>query len=151
LIERIFDAPRERVRQAWTVAEQLKRWWGPKEFTAPYAKIDLRVGEKYLFSMRSPEGKEYWSIGVYHEIVPMAKIVATDNFSNEKGNIVPPSLYGMNGDWPEELRVTVIFEEEPSGKTKMTLRHVGIPEGENREGARQGWNQSFGKLAESLR
>lgn len=34
-ITRVFDAPRERVWNAWTRPEQVKRWWGPKIFTAP--------------------------------------------------------------------------------------------------------------------
>ncbi len=150
VIERFFAAPRERLWQAWTNPEQLKRWWGPKDFTAPYAEIDLRVGGKYLYCMRAPEGREFWSGGVYRAIVPLEKIVVTDSFTDEKGQVVPASDYGMSGDWPLELLVTVTFEEQ-DGKTKMTLRHLGIPAGENLEGAREGWNQSFDKLAETLK
>src|SRR2546426_2253062 len=62
-IVRVFDAPRERVWKAWTDPEQVKSWWGPRSFTAPFAKIDLRVGGKYLYCMRSPDGKDYWSTG----------------------------------------------------------------------------------------
>jgi len=150
IIERIFDAPRQQVWKAWTDPEQVKRWWGPKDFTAPFAELDLRVGGKYLFLMRSPEGKDYWSTGTYREIVPMEKIVATDSFSDEKGNVVPASNYGMTGDWPLELIVTVTFEDQDK-KTKMTLNHVGFPPGEPREMAYEGWNQSFDKLAEVWR
>ena len=48
------------------------------------------------------------------------------------------------------MLVTVTFEEQ-AGKTKMTLRHEGLPVGEMREGAGQGWNESFDKLAVSLK
>ena len=149
VITRIFDAPRELVWKAWTEPERVMRWWGPKIFTSPSCKIDLRVGGKYLFCMRSPEGKDYWSTGVYREIVPLEKIVCMDNFADEKGNVVPASYYGMSGEWPSELLVTVTFEEH-EGKTKLTLQHAGIPAGENRKLAKQGWNESFDKLAESL-
>lgn len=98
--------------------------------------------------MRSPEGKDYWSTGVYREIVKQEKIVCTDSFADEKGNVVPATHYGMT-DFPLELQVTVTFEKH-DGRTKMTLRHVGIPAG-MREMCEQGWNQSFDKLAESLR
>ena len=64
--------------------------------------------------------------------------------------MVPAAHYGLSGDWPLELLVTVTFEEQ-DGKTKMTLRHLGIPAGENLENARAGWNQSFDKLAETLK
>ncbi len=148
-IKRIFDAPRELVWKAWTDPDLFKRWWGPKNFTAPVAKIDLRVGGKYLYCMRGPDGKDYWSTGVYREIVPKERIVCTDSFADEKSNIVPASHYGMTGDWPLELLVTVTFEEI-GGRTKMTLRHEGIPSGLMRELTETGWNESFDKLVESI-
>lgn len=52
VITRVFDAPRELVWKAWTDPEHLMRWWGPKEFTSPACKVDLRVGGKYVFCMR---------------------------------------------------------------------------------------------------
>jgi len=148
-ITRILDAPRDRVFRAWTDPEQVKCWFGPKGFTIPFAEIDLRVGGKYRNVMRSPDGKDYWSAGTYREIVEPERIVITDSFSDAEGNVVPASYYGMSGDWPLELLVTITFEEY-DGKTKLTLRHEGMPEGENADGAEQGWNESFDKLAEYL-
>ena len=145
VLTRVFDAPREAVWKAWTDPKRFMRWWGPKGFTSPACKIDLRVGGKYLYCMRSPEGEEYWSTGVYREIVPLERIVCTDSFADEKGDVVPASHYGMQGEWPLDLLVTVTFEEDGS-KTKMTLRHVGLPPGVISDcGA--GWNGSFDKLA----
>jgi uncharacterized protein YndB with AHSA1/START domain len=149
IITRIFDAPRDLVWKAWTEPERVKKWWGPKNFTAPVSKIDLRVGGKYLSCMRGPDGKDYWSTGVYREIVPMERIVSTDSFADEKGTVVPASHYGMTGDWPMELLVTVTFEEA-GGKTKMILRHEGIPSGMMRELTETGWSESFDKLAETI-
>jgi uncharacterized protein YndB with AHSA1/START domain len=149
VITRGFDAPRELVWKAWTTPEGLMRWWGPKGFTSPTCKIDLRVGGRYLYCMRSPEGQDFYSTGVYKEIVPPERIVCTDSFADDKGNVVPASHYGMGDDFPLELQVTVTFEEL-KGKTKMTLRHVGIPSGTMSDMTQAGWNGSFDKLAESL-
>jgi uncharacterized protein YndB with AHSA1/START domain len=149
VITRVFDAPRDLVWKAWTEPEHMKRWWGPQHFTAPVCKIDLRVGGTYLYCMRSPEGQDYWGTGVYREVVPLERIVYTDSFADEQGNRVPASHYGMGGDWPSELLVTVTFEEH-EGKTKFTLRHVGIPSGEMSDLTKSGWNESFDKLAEAL-
>lgn len=102
-ITRVFDAPREKAWKAWTDPEGVKKRWGPKNFTAPHISIDLRVGGAYLYCMRSPDGKDYWSTGVYREIVPLERLVLTDSFADEKGNVVPASHYGMPGDWPLEL------------------------------------------------
>lgn len=149
LITRTFDAPRELVWKAWTDPERVKRWWGPKEFTAPFCNIDLRVGGVSLYCMRSPDGKDYWSTGVYREIVKPERIVCTDSFADEKGNVVPATHYGMSADFPLEMLVTVTFEEH-EGKTKLTLIHVGIPAGADRDGAKQAWSESFDKLADHL-
>ena len=149
VIERVFDAPRELVWRAWTDPEMFTKWWGPKGFTTPHCEIDLRVGGRLLNCMRSPEGQDYWSTGVYREIVPLERIVCTDSFADEKGNVVPATHYGMTADVPLEMLVTVTFEDL-DGKTRMTLRHEGLPAGEMREGAGTGWSESFDKLAEVL-
>jgi uncharacterized protein YndB with AHSA1/START domain len=105
------------------------------------------VGGTFLNCMRSPDGQDYWSTGVYREIVEPERIVCTDSFADAQGNVVPASHYGMTGDVPIEMLITVTFEGR-DGKTRMTLRHAGLPAGEHRDGANQGWNQSFDKLAE---
>jgi uncharacterized protein YndB with AHSA1/START domain len=148
VIERVIDAPREQVWKAWTDPEEVKKWWGPKHFTAPTIKTDLREGGTYHWAMRSPDGQEFWSTGTYREIVPMERIVVTDSFADENGNVVPASHYGMPDDFPLETHVTVTFEEL-DGKTKLTLRHTGMP-AEGGEQAEAGWNESLDKLAESL-
>lgn len=149
VITRVFDAPRELVFKAWTDPELMAQWWGPKDFTTPACKIDLRVGGKYLFCMRSPDGQDYWGTGVYREIVPPERLVYTDSFADAEGNVVPATHYGMSADFPMELEVTVTFEEY-EGKTTMTLRHVGIPAGEMSDLTGAGWNESFDKLAVAL-
>jgi len=149
LITRIFSAPRELVWKAWTEPERVMRWWGPKYFTSPICKIDFRVGGSYLFCMQSPEGEDFWSTGVYLEIIPLEKIVCTDSFADENGNVVPATYYDMEEDFPLELALTITFEDH-NGNTKMVLQHIGIPEGITQELTKQGWNESFDKLAEIL-
>ena len=146
---RVFDASKDLVWKAFTEPEQLMKWCGPKNFTAPVSKIDLRVGGEYFYCMRSPEGQDYWNKGVYREIAPLQKLVMTDSFADEKGNTVPASHYEMPGEWPLELQVTVTFEEQ-DGKTKLTLKHEGLPI-QMKDLCRDGWNESFDKLAESIR
>jgi uncharacterized protein YndB with AHSA1/START domain len=151
MIIRIIDAPRERVWNAWTDPEQMKTWWGPKGFTAPFSRMDVRVGGTYLSCMRSPDGKDYWSTGVYREVVFQKRLVMTDSFADEKGNVVPGSYYGMASDFPREMLVTVTFEDSDGG-TKLTLKHSGaknITEADLAD-MTQGWNESLDKLAASI-
>lgn len=149
IITRTFNAPRELVWQAWTEPEHFMRWWGPQYFTAPVAKMELRVGGTYLACMRSPEGQDFYSTGVYREITPPQRLVFTDAFADAEGNVVPASHYGMGDDWPAEILVTVTLEEE-NGRTKLTMRQDGIPAGEMREQTSAGWSQSFDKLEAAL-
>ncbi|MBI5252637.1 MAG: SRPBCC domain-containing protein [Desulfomonile tiedjei] len=69
-ITSVFDAPLDLLWKAWTDPEYVVKRWGPKFFTAPFCGIDLRVGGKYLNCMRSHDGNDYWSTGVYREIIP---------------------------------------------------------------------------------
>lgn len=149
VIDRIYDAPRELVFKAWTEPERVKRWWGPKGFTTPVSEIDLRPGGVCFSCMRSPEGKDYWSKGVFREIVEPERIVCTDSFADEKGNIVSPEAYGMSSDWPEEALVTATFEEH-AGKTEVTVRYAPVLPGPERDMCRQGWNEMLDKLEDYL-
>ncbi len=149
VITRIFNAPPERVWKALTDPREMRQWWGPKGFTAPSLSVDLRVGGVFRYCMRSPEGKDYWGTGVYREIVPGKRIVYTDSFADEKGNVVPATYYGMGADIPLEMLVTLTFEKEKN-HTKVTLHHAGMPVGPDFDGATQGWNEMFDKLVKHL-
>ena len=50
------------------------------------------------------------------------------------------------------MKVIVEFEEQ-NGKTKMTLRHVGIEQIDDQmlEDMTQGWNESFDKIVAALK
>ena len=150
LITRVFDAPRGVVFKAWTECEPLMRWWGPKNFTTPFCKIDLRPGGVLHYCMRSPEGRDYCGKGVYREIIEPERIVCTDSFADAQGNAVPATYYGMSADFPLEMLVTVTLEEI-EGKTKLTLQHaLGSVPATERDLCQQGWNESLDKLAGDL-
>ena len=92
-----------------------------------------------------------WNTGTYKEIRPMKKIVVTDSFSDEEGNIVPSTEYGMEG-FPLEMELKIGFEEVVGGKTKVTLKYpsVGNINALTLSNMNQGWNQSFDKLEKNL-
>ena len=149
-IIRFFDAPRELVWRAWTDPEHHKKWWGPKDFTAPHCEIDLKVGGKHLYCMRSADGENIWNSGEFLEVVHLKKLVYTEYFADENGNEISPVLYGFPEGWNGHMVVTVIFEDE-KGKTKITALHAGLPTGDLSMDAKKGWNESLDKLADSLK
>jgi hypothetical protein len=79
----------------------------------------------------------------------MEKIFANMSFADEQGSPVPASYYGMPGDWPIELALTVTFQGH-GGKTIMTLHQGGIPE-EMVAACEAGWNESLEKLVQILK
>lgn len=159
VISRVFDAPKEKVWEAWTTPEMVKKWWGPKDFYAPSIEIDFRVGGKYIYAMHGPKGtqfdKDMYSAGIYREIVPMEKLVVTDYFSDEKGNKMSAQEQGLPVGMPSEMEVVVKFEEIESGKTRLSI----IYSADNQEmydamvksGMQEGWSTSLDKLAETLK
>ena len=150
LIERVFDAPLERLWQAWSDPQQFMRWWGVRAFTTPVAEIDFRLGGKYLYCMRAPDGQDIWGTGVYREIVDRQRIVFSDSFADAQGNPVPGDYYGMGNDFPDDLEISVTLEDIGNGRTRQTLEHIGMPAGELAEMTTASWNESFDKLAELL-
>ncbi len=146
-ITRIFNAPREMVFQAWSDPKYVMQWWGPAQFTSPHCTIDFRVGGKFHFCMRAPDGREYWNVGTYKEIVIPERIVSVMYFSDKDANILPASTYFANTDFPNEMVDVVTFEVVAAGKTKLTLCRNHSEELANKFGEIQGWNQSLDRFA----
>ncbi len=149
-VERTFSAPRELVFQVFAEPRHLRRWWGPKGYTSPVCEADVRVGGRYLFCMRSPEGQDIYSTGTFKEVVPNARIVYTASFADKRGNVVTGAFYGLPGDFPLELLVTITFADAAGGGTRVTLEHAGLPVGEMADGAGVGWAESLEKVPAAL-
>jgi uncharacterized protein YndB with AHSA1/START domain len=144
IIKRSFKLPLDVMWKAWSDPSVFKKWWGPEGYTCPDCTIDFRTGGKYLASMQDKEGRKIWSTGTIREIDPLKKIVYTDNFSDERGNIISPAEAGMPGEWNSEMLVTVEMRET-NGNTEIALTHTGIP-GEMYDECVRGWQSSFDKL-----
>ena len=147
VVTRVFDAPRELVWKAWTDPTYAMQWWGPKGFTTPVCKMDFRVGGRFLLCMRSPDGREFWNGGEYHEIVPYEKIVSSMYFSDPEGNKVEPAQYGIEHEAIDDVHDVILFEDIENGQTKLTLIGNETMENAINSGQVEGWNQILDKLA----
>jgi uncharacterized protein YndB with AHSA1/START domain len=152
VVRRIIDAPVELVWKAWTEPEHFKRWWGPKYYSSPVCKIDLRVGGTFVFCMRAPKeqgGQDSYTAGVYKEIIPMKRLEFTQGLSDQDGNRIDPALVGMPADFPAEIRTVVVFEAK-GDMTELTITEYDWPVGQMMVYSYAGMQQSIDKLAESL-
>lgn len=136
---RTFDAPRNPVFDAWTKPELLKRWLIRRGWQWATCEVDLRVGGKYRFVWRGPNGKEMGMGGVYREIVPNERMVSTEQFDDP---------------WYEgEAEATITFVER-SGRTTVT-QTVRYDSREIRDGVlkspmESGINENYSNLDEVL-
>ena len=136
VITRTFDAPRALVFKAWSAAEHMVRWLGPKNFSAPHCTMDFRPGGAYRACICSPEGKEYWMRGIYSEIVEPERIAFTFSWEEE-------------GERGRENLITVTFAEQ-GGKTRMTFRQAFFESIEQRDSHHEGWSECIDRLAQFL-
>jgi uncharacterized protein YndB with AHSA1/START domain len=122
VFSRVIDAPRQRVWRAFTEAEQLAHWWGPKGFKLHVEKLDLRVGGIFLYRMRSAGGHEMWGRFIYREIAAPERLVYVLSFSDPQGGITRAP---MSETWPLQMLNIVTFSERDD-RTTVTLRGRAI-------------------------
>src|SRR4029077_13886612 len=72
---RLLNAPRELAFRAFTEADHLKRWWGPKGFTTTFHEFDPRLGGVWRLAVHGPDGKDYQNKHIFTEIVKPERIV----------------------------------------------------------------------------
>ncbi|MGM0834809.1 MAG: SRPBCC domain-containing protein [Bacillota bacterium] len=121
VIEREFNAPKELVFKAFSEAEHLKQWWGPRGWVLTVCDLDFKVGGVWHYCMKCVDenqgdffGFESWGKGVYQDIIQDEKIEYIDYFSDAEGN--------ESKEMPSTQ--TILYFEENAGKTKLTNRAV---------------------------
>src|SRR5579885_2215353 len=82
ILERLIDAPRERVWRAWAEPEQMKRWFAPRPYVLGVDKMDFRTGGSFSMSMTAPDGQTHAFTGRYLEVKELELIVWTGEFAS---------------------------------------------------------------------
>jgi uncharacterized protein YndB with AHSA1/START domain len=132
-IVRSFDAPAERVFDAWTIREEWESWIGPEGVHCEVPELDARVGGKYKVIMRLSDDRILPVIGTFREVERPNRLVFT---------------WKWEGNDADSL-VTLTFRDL-GGKTELTLRHQGLQTVENRDSHAKVWNGTHNKLAANL-
>ena len=147
VITRTFHAPRKLVWDAWTDPRHIAAWWGPEGFQTRVEGVDLRPGGRWSYVMIGPDGAEYPVCGVFREIVPLERIVTTDEFGEDF--VAPEGV-----DLPQGIVMTCLFEDAGPGETRIELR-IAHPSAADRRkhedmGVVLGWNSSLDCLERHL-
>lgn len=132
VLTRTIAAPAQLVFEAWSDPKHLVQWWGPNNFTLPHCEQDFRVGGKYRFCMRAPDGSDHWVRGEYLEITEPLRLVFT--WLREVGDDI----------WCDTI-VALSFEER-RGQTTLTLNQTTFATTAHCDEHRDGWNECLDRL-----
>ena len=142
VVTREFDAPRDLVWDCWTVPALIRRWLaGPPGWTMTTCEFDGRVGGKWRFVAKGPDGMEMGHGGVIKTFDRPERMVSTE-------------LYDWDWTGGETINSNV-FVELGGGRSRSTLT-IAYASKEAREGARatpmaEGMEMGFRKLDELLK
>lgn len=133
-LERLFNAPVERVFDAWTQAGLLIQWFGPDGFRVVEAEADCKPGGKYNIALQSPDGTTIEHFGEYLVVDRPNKLIFTWMLENQACQ----GSAGQTAATVVELRFV-----EKEAKTLLFLKHEKLPDRTALEGHRFGWQSSF--------
>jgi uncharacterized protein YndB with AHSA1/START domain len=138
-IERVFDAPRERVFAVYVDPQLIPQWWGPRDTTTVVEEMEPKTGGAWRFATETADGSKIIFRGYYREVTPPERIVQTFEWD------------GMPGYVSVE---TATFEDLGDGRTRIVSTSV-FHTAEERDGMldsgmERGLNETYDRLDEIL-
>src|SRR5688572_18616958 len=136
-VERVFEAPRDRVWQAFTDPELVAQWWG-RGNKLVIERMEVEQGGHWRFVEHGPEGVHGFE-GRYREVTPTTRLVHTFEWDGMPAYVIIE---------------TVTLEDAGPGRTKVvnvSLFHT--PEerdGMLQSGMEGGLNESYAALDQLL-
>jgi uncharacterized protein YndB with AHSA1/START domain len=136
-IERIFNAPRARVWQAFTDQELVAQWWG-RGNKLVIERMEVKRGGHWRFVEHGPDGVHGFE-GRYREVTPQERIVQTFEWDGMPGHVAVETMVLQDlGDGRTKIITTSLFHttEERDGMLQS--------------GMEQGLNASYAALDKLL-
>jgi uncharacterized protein YndB with AHSA1/START domain len=132
-IERVFDAPRDRVWRAFTDPKLVAQWWG-RGNKLVIERLELERGGHWRFVEHSPDGVHGFE-GRFREVTPPSRLVQTFEWDGMPGYVIIE---------------TIEFEEAGSGRTKVVNTSLFYAteerDGMLASGMEEGLDQSYAAL-----
>jgi len=144
-ISRLIAAPPSAVWNAWSVPENLAKWWIPAPIECQVVTLDLRPGGGFVTRMREAGAADFQPHvdGCFLEVVPEKKLVFTTVLTE--------------GWQPAEpwLAITAIltFEAEGDGtlySARVLHKNPEDSAKHDKMGFQEGWGTAIGQLAGML-
>ncbi len=136
VVERVIDAPRRAVFEAWVRPERLVHWWGPRGFENVVQEMDVRPGGAWRIVQRSPDGAVHPFRGSYLEVAAPERLVFTQRY-----DVAP---------WAEEQLLVTLILADAEDKTRLSLTDRFASQRERDENLGRGVLESLERLAKEL-
>jgi uncharacterized protein YndB with AHSA1/START domain len=134
-IVKTIAARPEIVFDAMIEPEGLKTWIGPDDGPVLIAESDGRIGGKFRLRFKMLDESEHEATGEYLVVERPSKLAMTWQWQNHEDRTIS--------------RIDVALRAVGQG-TELTFTHSQLPNDEEREGHRKGWNGALEKLARVL-
>jgi uncharacterized protein YndB with AHSA1/START domain len=148
MLERVLDAPRALVWEAWTSPEHIRKWWAPKPYQTPEVEIDLRPGGIFRMRMTGPDGFDTGTggTGCVLDVVEGERVVWTSAL----GPGWRPNDPGPADCGAFLFTAIITMEDAPGGKT--LYRAVARPRNgkDAATHAEMGFHDGWGTCADQL-
>jgi uncharacterized protein YndB with AHSA1/START domain len=131
-LNRVLQAPPERVYKAFLDPGAMVKWLPPNGFTGEVHHLDAKVGGTYRMSFTNfSTGNSHSFGGEYLELAPNERIRHTDKF--EDANL------------PGEMTTTITFTKVSVG-TELNIVQEGVPSAIPPDACYLGWQESLALL-----
>jgi len=135
-IKRVLPAAPSVVFRAFSVPDELAKWWGPEGFAVPSLEFNPRVGDTYRIEMQPPEGDAFYLTGEFNEVDPPAQLAYTFVWEDPD---------------PDDVENLVELSFRDRGKsTEVVITQRFFKTEARRELHRNGWADSFDKLEQFI-
>lgn len=139
VLERVIDAPPEKIWRAYTDAAILSQWFSPKPWTITDAVVEPRVGGRFNFTMHGPDGEVFPNSGVFLEVVENRRMITTD---------------ALTPDWKPTGQPFMVarIELEPTGdgKTRYKATASHWNEATMKQHEQMGFHEGWAQVADQL-
>ena len=146
-IERVFDAPRDRVFAVYTDPALIPEWWGPRGTTTIVDKMDVRSGGDWRFIARDADGSETAFRGSYREVSAPDRVVQTFEWEGMPGYVcLETAVFEDLGDRTKVVTTSLFFStEERDGMLGSGMEH-GLNETYARLDDVQEWIETYRRM-----
>ena len=137
-IERLFDAPRERVFGVYIDPELVPEWWGPRDSTTTVDVMEPKTGGSWRFVATGSDGSETAFRGTYREITPHERVVQPFEWEGRPGHVsVETAEFEDDGEQTRVVTTSVFHTTEER-------------DGMLGSGMEKGMNETYQRLDELL-